>query len=147
MLRYVTAIGLAALLGGCAQAPPATLSSNPRPVLSGGSAAWFDIEFETGSYTIGKQGIMTVADIGRRMQQDPAAIATIIGKTDSVGSAGHNMHLSQQRADAVRDELVSQSHVAAERVETRWTGETGQRVATADYTASNENRVVEIAIH
>ena len=62
-------------------------------------------------------------------------------------SADYNMHLSHQRADAVRNALVYDGKIAAERVETRWTGETRQAVATADSTAEAGNRVVDIAIH
>ncbi len=93
------------------------------------------------------QGAQTVADMTKFLQQNPNTIATIIGKTDTVGSANYNMHLSHQRADAVRDALVYHSNVAADRVETRWTGETRQRVATADNVPTEQNRVVDIAVH
>jgi outer membrane protein OmpA-like peptidoglycan-associated protein len=57
------------------------------------------------------------------------------------------MHLSHLRADAVRDALVYNSNVAADRVETRWTGETRQHVETGNGVAAEPNRVVDIAIH
>ena len=88
-----------------------------------------------------------VADVTNRLQQNPNEIATIIGRTDTVGGADYNMHLSHLRADAVRDALVYQSNVAADRVETRWTGETRQRVATAANVPAETNRVVDIAVH
>ena len=81
------------------------------------------------------------------MQKNPATVATIIGKTDTVGSADYNMHLSHSRADTVRDALVYHSNVSADRVETRWTGEDRQRVATANNVPADSNRVVDIAIH
>jgi outer membrane protein OmpA-like peptidoglycan-associated protein len=56
------------------------------------------------------------------------------------------MHLSHQRADAVRDALVYHSNVAAERIETRWIGQNRQDVATAGDVPAKENRVVDIAI-
>jgi outer membrane protein OmpA-like peptidoglycan-associated protein len=101
----------------------------------------------TGSHTLGNQGALTVADITDVMEKNPRTIVTIIGKTDTVGSPNDNMHLSHQRADAVRYALVYHGNVAADRVETRWTGETRQRVVTANHTAELSNRVVDIAVY
>jgi OOP family OmpA-OmpF porin len=92
-------------------------------------------------------GQKTVTDLSAFLQRNPAAVATIVGRTDTVGSKDYNMHLSHQRADAVRDALVYRGNVAAERVETRWTGENRQIVATANDVAAASNRVVDIAIH
>ena len=49
--------------------------------------------------------------------------------------------------DAVRDALVYHGNVAADRVETRWTGESRQTVVTANNVPAGANRVVDIAIH
>ncbi|HET6605052.1 MAG TPA: OmpA family protein [Rhodopila sp.] len=81
------------------------------------------------------------------MQKNPDTIVTIIGKIDTVGSPNDNMHLSHQCADAVRDALVYHSNVAPDRVESRWTGETRQRVVTANHTAELSSRVVDIAVY
>ena len=94
-----------------------------------------------------RSGQAVVADVTNFLQAHPASIATIIGKTDTVGSADYNMHLSHQRADAVRDQLVYSGNIAADRVETRWTGEGRQHEATATDVADASNRVVDIAIH
>ena len=145
--RQLAAIGTISLLVGCAQTPPAMVASNPPPAPPGPNATWYHIEFASGSHVLDSRGQLTVAAVTTVMQQDPTAVATIIGKTDSVGSQNYNMHLSHQRADAVRDALVYNSNVAADRVETRWTGETRQRIATADNVPAEPNRVVDIAIH
>jgi len=145
--RHLAAAGTISLLAACAQTPPPVMASSPPPVRPGPNVTWYQVDFATNSYTIGAQGELTVADVTNFLQQNPDAIATIVGKTDTVGSAEYNMHLSHQRADAVRDALVYHSNVAADRVETRWTGETRQTVATAGEVAAAANRVVEIAIH
>jgi outer membrane protein OmpA-like peptidoglycan-associated protein len=144
--RSVAAAGTIALLAGCAQTP-ALVASNPPQVPPGPNATWYHIDFTTASHTIDAQGELTVADVTNFLQQHPDTIATIIGKTDTVGSANYNMHLSHQRADAVRDALVYHSNIAADRVETRWTGETRLRVATGNNVPEEPNRVVDIAIH
>ena len=145
--HHLAAVGAISLLAACAQTSPAMVASNPPPVPPGPNATWYHVEFTTNSHTLDAQGQLTVADVTNNLRQNPTAVATIIGKTDSVGSANYNMHLSHQRADAVRDALVYQSNIAADRVETRWTGETRQRVATANNVPAEPNRVVDIAIH
>ncbi len=145
-LRTLVAAGMVSLLGACAQ-PYGTVASNPPPASPGPDATWFHIEFATASYTLDPQGQRVVADLVSRLRQSPDLTATIVGKTDTVGTPDYNMHLSHQRADAVRDALVYQGNVPADRVETRWTGEQRQRVATADNVALASNRVVDIAIH
>jgi outer membrane protein OmpA-like peptidoglycan-associated protein len=146
--QRLAVVGTIVLLAGCAQTPaPSLVASNPPPVAPGPSAAWYHITFMTGSSTLGNQGALTVADITDVMQKNPGTIVTIIGKTDTVGSPNDNMHLSHQRADAVRDALVYHGNVAADRVDTRWTGETRQRVVTANQTAELSNRVVDIAVY
>lgn len=145
--RHAAVVWAIFLLAGCAETPVATVASNPPPVPPGADAIWYHIEFMTNSHTLDDQGKATVADVTNALQQDPKAVATIIGKTDTVGGVDYNMHLSHLRADVVRDALVYQNHVAADRVETRWTGETRQRVASAANVPIEMNRVVDIAIH
>jgi outer membrane protein OmpA-like peptidoglycan-associated protein len=145
--RHFAAVSVLSLLGACAQMSPATVASNPPPVSPGANATWYHVAFDTNSHAIDANGQKTVADVTSFLQQNPNSIATIIGKTDTVGSADYNMHLSHMRADAVRDALVYNSNVAEDRVETRWTGETRQRVATANNVADASNRVVDIAVH
>lgn len=145
--RHLAAVGTISLLAACAQTTPAMVASNPPPVPPGPDATWYHIAFANDSHAIDAQGQLTVADVTNMLRQNPSEVATIIGKTDTVGSPDYNMHLSHQRADAVRDALVYNGNVAADRVETRWTGETRQRVATASNVSNDSNRVVDIAIH
>jgi outer membrane protein OmpA-like peptidoglycan-associated protein len=146
--RQLAAVGTVALLAACSQTPPPqSLASNPPPVAPGSTAVWYSVAFDTNSFAIDANGRKVVADVTTFMQQHPASVATLIGRTDTVGTADANMRLSQQRADAVRDALVYDGHVALDRVETRWTGEKRQGVPTGDAVAAAQNRVVDIAIH
>jgi flagellar motor protein MotB len=47
-----------------------------------------------------------IRNVAAMMQSTPTFVATIVGKTDSVGSADFNEHLSQRRAEAVFEALV-----------------------------------------
>ncbi len=145
--RRFLAAGAIALLGACASNPSHNVASNPPPVKPGPAAVWYHVAFDTGSFAIDPAGQKTIADLRTYLEHNPGATATIIGKTDTVGGKEYNMHLSHRRADAVRDSLVYDGNIAADRVETRWTGEIRQDVKTAGDVASASNRVVDIAIH
>jgi len=148
--RVSTAAMLAILLlASCADrykpAPP--VASNPPRTAPGPNATWYTVSFDTNSHSIDSAGQAIVDQVVVALAHDPAAIATIIGKTDSVGGADYNMHLSHLRADAVRDALVYGGKVPADHVETRWTGERRPDVANGSGIAVAANRVVDIAIH
>ncbi len=151
-LWQLAAFGGLALLSACDQphsyhmAEPAPIS-NPPPVPPGPSAIWYHVDFANDSFAIDADGQKTVTSLVTYLTQHPKAEATIIGKTDTVGSAQYNMHLSHQRADALRDALVYDGKIDAARVETRWTGETRQAVAAGDQTVEANNRTVNVAIH
>jgi outer membrane protein OmpA-like peptidoglycan-associated protein len=145
--RQLAAVGIISLLGACAQNPPQAVASNPPPVAPGPNAVWYNVYFDSNSFAINADGQKVVNDVIASLQRNPASVATIIGRTDTVGSNDYNMHLSHRRADAVRDALVYGGTVALDRVETRWTGETRKNVPTANDVAAAANRVVDIAIH
>ena len=149
----VVAVGALSLLAACTQPPPVAMNtprpvaSNPPPVAPGPGATWFAVGFDTNGYAVNAEGQRVINDVITALQANPNAVATIIGRTDTVGSRDYNMRLSHRRADAVRDALVYRGNVAAARVETRWTGEERVNAPTADEAAVAGNRVVDIAIH
>jgi hypothetical protein len=149
--RLLAVAGALSMLAACADSPPPRpphpVAANPPPVEPGHNAVWHTVSFDTNSYALDANAQKVIGDVVAALQVNPATIATIIGKTDTVGSNDYNMHLSHQRADAVRDALVYGGKVPAARVETRWTGETRQDLPTANGAAAGANRVVDIAIH
>lgn len=50
--------------------------------------------------------------------------AKIVGYADRIGSANYNQRLSQKRAEAVKNYIISRGFVNARVAETRWFGET-----------------------
>ena len=149
----LAAVGSISLLGACtqnpqqAQNPPQAVASNPPPVAPGPNAVWYTVSFDTNSYVISAEEQKVVNDVIAALQRNPASVATVIGRTDTVGSNDYNMRLSHRRADAVRDALVFNGKLGMDRVETRWTGESRQGVPTGNADAAASNRVVDIAIH
>ena len=104
------------------------------------------IYFDTGGHALSPKDEGQIRDVAAMMQSMPTVVATIIGKTDSVGSAEFNERLSKQRADAVFGSLVYDNKVPQDRVEVCWTGERLPFMSAADETAYAQNRVVAIVI-
>jgi len=80
------------------------------------------------------------------IRSTPAFVATIVGKTDSVGSAEFNEHLSQRRAEAVFEALVYANKVPEDRVQMRWTGERLPFKSAAEEAAESQNRMAAIVV-
>lgn len=144
ILRALVATVALFLSAGCAQQvsspPPATGADGPE--LAG---AWYQIYFDTNSVAIDARGQMIVKNIAYVVANTDTTRVTVIGKTDRVGTPFANMALSQRRADAVRDALIA-AGVPAARIDTSWTGEGKQEVATADEAVERRNRVVDITV-
>jgi OOP family OmpA-OmpF porin len=133
MLRALVAGAALGMAAGCAQ---------PTPDIAG---AWYQIYFDTNSPAINKRGQIIVNDVAYIAANNGAMRVTVIGKTDRVGAAPDNMALSKRRADAVRNSLIA-AGVPAARIDTSWTGEGRQEVATTNDVAEPRDRVVYVAV-
>jgi OOP family OmpA-OmpF porin len=104
------------------------------------------VYFSTSGHVLTPEDQDHIRDVAAMMQSTPTFIATIVGKTDSVGSADFNEHLSQRRAEAVFEALVYTNKVPENRVQLHWTGERLPFVSTADEKAESQNRMVAIIV-
>ncbi len=143
-----------AMLAGCAQqsqtAPPPTAYNPPGAALGqvpAGNITWFHVMFANNSTQIDTAGQQAITSAADSMQGNTASMVTVIGKTDSAGSAAGNMRLSKERANAVRMALLQTGKVSAQQIETRWTGERQQGAQTTSDVADVGNRVVDIGVH
>jgi outer membrane protein OmpA-like peptidoglycan-associated protein len=110
-----------------------------------GATAHF-IYFPTGRYALDAKDQAQIRDVAGLMQSTPDFVATIIGKTDSVGSVGFNERLSQRRANAVFEALVYDNKVSENRIQLCWSGERLPFTSTADQTAEAQNRMAAIVV-
>jgi outer membrane protein OmpA-like peptidoglycan-associated protein len=104
------------------------------------------IYFPTGGYKLDAKDEDQIRDVAGMIQSHPDFVATILGKTDSVGSAGFNERLSQRRANAVFEALVYDHKVSESRIQMCWTGERLPFTSTADQTAEAQNRMAAIVV-
>jgi outer membrane protein OmpA-like peptidoglycan-associated protein len=67
-----------------------------------------DVLFDTGKYTLKPTTQISLAKVAGILQAYPGLKVQVEGYTDSVGSDDYNQKLSENRAGAVKDFLVSQ---------------------------------------
>ncbi len=117
--------------------------------VDGGSAILVNlpdgVTFATGSATITPTFKSTLDQVAASLVQYPNSLIDVYGHTDTVGSTASNQRLSEERARAVTNYLVSKG-VASARVRWQGYGETQLKVATGDGVNEPANRRVEIKI-
>ena len=103
------------------------------------------VTFATGSYAISPTFRDTLDRVAASMVQYPDSLIDVYGHTDTVGSTASNQTLSEERARAVANYLISRG-VAASRIRWQGFGETQLKVQTGDGINEPLNRRVEIKI-
>lgn len=98
----------------------------------------FSVLFNIDSYKVSGVEKTKVKAIAKVMQDNPDTKFVVVGFCDHTGSDEYNMKLSQKRAEAVKDMLVSEYGIAADRLECDWKGKT---VAYGDLKLSINRRV------
>jgi outer membrane protein OmpA-like peptidoglycan-associated protein len=81
------------------------------------------ILFDVDKATLKPESMGSINQIFNLMKKDPSLKFEIDGHTDNSGTAAHNLDLSQQRADAVKSQLVSMG-IDASRLTTKGFGDT-----------------------
>ena len=102
------------------------------------------ILFDSGSDKIKAESNKTLADIGGLLTDDAALRVSIEGHTDSDGADAANLTLSQARAKAVKDYLVTNYKIDAARLEAKGWGEGKPIDANATPEGKANNRRVEL---
>jgi outer membrane protein OmpA-like peptidoglycan-associated protein len=104
-----------------------------------------DVLFDTAQYTLKPGTREKLSKIAGILQSHPGIKLRVEGHTDSVGGAGYNQRLSEQRAEAVRDYLV-QSGIRPVDISARGMGK-DYPIASNDSAAGRQlNRRVELVI-
>lgn len=104
-----------------------------------------DVLFETGKYNLSTDAQLKLAKLSGIIQAHPGLNLAIEGYTDTTGSADFNMKLSQQRADTVRQFLISQG-LTPDTITSQGFGEANPIADNGTAAGRKQNRRVEIVV-
>jgi outer membrane protein OmpA-like peptidoglycan-associated protein len=103
------------------------------------------IYFNSGSAVLLDESQPMLKQVAEVVKASPEAQLTIEGHTDNIGSAEYNQKLSEQRAAAVRDALVTRYAVAAAHLSAKGYGLSRPVETNATVQGRAHNRRVELA--
>lgn len=105
-----------------------------------------DVKFDFDKAQVQQGSYSDIENLAEFMKQFPQTATTVEGHTDSVGNDAYNQKLSERRAGAVRDVLVNQFGVEANRVNAVGYGESTPVADNATGEGRAVNRRVEAAV-
>src|SRR3954468_393305 len=103
------------------------------------------ILFDTGKTTLKPGAKSTLSKIAKQLQTDPSLKIAVEGHTDNVGGTAMNQALSEKRANAVRDYLVS-AGISADHITADGKGEESPIATNKTAAGRQQNRRVELVI-
>jgi outer membrane protein OmpA-like peptidoglycan-associated protein len=104
-----------------------------------------DVLFETGKYALSVDAQLKLAKLSGIIQAHPGLNLAIEGYTDNTGTPDFNMKLSQQRADAVRQFLISQG-LSPDTISSKGMGQADPIADNSTAAGRKQNRRVEIIV-
>ncbi|MDO6444072.1 MULTISPECIES: OmpA family protein [unclassified Marinobacter] len=104
-----------------------------------------DVLFDLNKADLKSSGERTIGRLAQFMREYEDRRVSVEGYTDSTGEESYNQQLSERRAEAVRDELISQG-IERRRIETRGYGEQYPVAGNDTSSGRQQNRRVEIVI-
>ena len=109
-----------------------------------GKAAIYGIYFDTGKAEIKTESEPAIGEIAKLLKAQTPLKLFVVGHTDNVGSFDSNLKLSQARAAAVVNALVSKHGIAAARLTPFGAGPTAPVASNKDEEGRAKNRRVEL---
>jgi len=103
------------------------------------------ILFDTGKTALKPGAKSTLSKIAKQLQTDPSLKIAVEGHTDNVGSTATNQTLSEKRANAVRDYLVS-AGISGDHITADGKGEESPIATNKTAAGRQQNRRVELVI-
>ena len=109
-----------------------------------GHVAVYGIYFDTNKSEVKPESKPALDEIAKLLQQDPGLKLKVVGHTDMTGAMDANMKLSQARAEAVVQALVTQHGIAVSRLKGYGVGPLAPVATNANEEGRAKNRRVEL---
>lgn len=115
-----------------------------KQIAATGAVRLYGIYFDNDLADLKPQSKPTLDEVGKLMTGDTALKFKVVGHTDSLGTAEHNLDLSTRRAQAVTGALVHDYNIAAGRLTPIGAGATQPVAANDTEEGRAKNRRVEL---
>lgn len=122
----------------------ANASALAKGIAESGKIAVYGIHFDTDKAEIKPDSEPTLREIAKLLQADPKLKLFIVGHTDNAGAFDHNVKLSNQRAAAVVNALVTANKIAANRLQAFGAGPVSPTASNRTEEGRAQNRRVEL---
>ncbi len=109
-----------------------------------GKAVLYGIYFDIDKAEVKPESEPALTEIAKLLKADPDLKLHVVGHTDNTGALGHNLKLSQARAEAVVKELVAKHGVAADRLDPHGVGPLAPVTTNDTEEGRAKNRRVEM---
>jgi OmpA-OmpF porin, OOP family len=111
-----------------------------------GKIALYGIYFDTGKAVVKPESKAQLDEMAKLLQSQPALKVFVVGHTDNQGGFDSNMGLSQQRAQAVVNALISGYKLDAQRLQARGVANLTPVATNANDQGRARNRRVELVV-
>jgi outer membrane protein OmpA-like peptidoglycan-associated protein len=115
-----------------------------QALLKGKKAVIYGIYFDFNSDKIKPESKQVLDEIAGALKDNPDWKLTVDGHTDNIGGDAYNLGLSQRRAAAVKEALVTQYHITPDRLSSTGSGVAGAIDTNDTIVGRSHNRRVEL---
>jgi OOP family OmpA-OmpF porin len=115
-------------------------------LLSSGHAVLPGLEFSSGSTELGPGPFAALAELAQFLQADSSRRVALVGHTDTVGGLQPNITISRARARSVRQRLIAEFGIAADRLDAEGMGYLSPIATNLNPEGRDLNRRVEVIL-
>jgi OOP family OmpA-OmpF porin len=115
-----------------------------RSIAAEGKVAVYGVYFDSDKTAVKVESKSSLAEMAKLLQQDKDLKVHIVGHTDNQGSPGHNIDLSQKRAESVVRVLTTNYRIDAKRLSAKGIGSYAPVASNDAESGREKNRRVEL---